>query len=267
MGARRRHQLGGSVGGVSKTEDRRIGSLVRQFRDEAGLSQAQLATGMTDEGAEGIYPQTIMKIENGTRTLKYSEASAMARVLGVSTEDFASQSSATSRVDRETRSCIQEIFKASREVDDGISRLLLAHQNLQQMLKSDPRPSPAVVEDAAEALAASHLFKILRNNPLFGTGVAAPGEPYVRAEEPLGISVTRAALTRGYLMQEARIGGVYACPNEHDLLGGPWEEGEAPSEIPCRRCGEIATPVLISNPILVEREDIDLRDVLMDEGR
>lgn len=60
-----------------------IGRNVRRLRDAAGLSQADLAQQMAERGAAAFYPQTITKIENSARSLKFSEASILAGVLGV----------------------------------------------------------------------------------------------------------------------------------------------------------------------------------------
>lgn len=61
----------------------RIGANVRRLREAAGLTQAELATALSEEGGAAFYPQTITKIEAGRRALKFSEGLAIARVLGV----------------------------------------------------------------------------------------------------------------------------------------------------------------------------------------
>lgn len=47
------------------------------------MSQAEVAEGMTKDGCAGFYPQTILKVEKGTRSLKFTEADSLARVLKV----------------------------------------------------------------------------------------------------------------------------------------------------------------------------------------
>ncbi len=47
------------------------------------MSQAELAERMTAHGLPGFYPQTITKIEAGTRDLKFREGLVMAEILGV----------------------------------------------------------------------------------------------------------------------------------------------------------------------------------------
>ncbi|ARU53446.1 hypothetical protein CBR64_20440 [Cellulosimicrobium cellulans] len=63
--------------------DEVIGRNVRAFREARGLSQAQVADGMTAAGVEGFYPQTVLKTEKGQRSLKFFEGFALASVLGI----------------------------------------------------------------------------------------------------------------------------------------------------------------------------------------
>ena len=63
--------------------DDQVGRNVKQIRDALGMSQAEVAKGMTDDGCAGFYPQTILKVEKGTRSLKFTEADSLARVLRV----------------------------------------------------------------------------------------------------------------------------------------------------------------------------------------
>jgi transcriptional regulator with XRE-family HTH domain len=65
------------------TRDERVGSNVKHIRDQLGMSQAEVAEGMTEDGCPGFYPQTILKVEKGTRSLKLTEADSLARVLNV----------------------------------------------------------------------------------------------------------------------------------------------------------------------------------------
>lgn len=63
--------------------DRLIGGNVQQFRNAKKMSQAQLADAMTAKTGQQVAQQTILKIEKGTRPLRYSEAVAMAEALDV----------------------------------------------------------------------------------------------------------------------------------------------------------------------------------------
>lgn len=68
------------------SRDETLGDNIRRLRDAAGLSQAELAERIGKLDVQGIYPQTIAKIEGGTRALKFAEGLALARVLGVRPE-------------------------------------------------------------------------------------------------------------------------------------------------------------------------------------
>lgn len=64
--------------------DKLVGSNVQKYRKAKGLSQADLATAISTPN-EGVHQQTILKIEKGSRPLKFSEAEKIARVLKIST--------------------------------------------------------------------------------------------------------------------------------------------------------------------------------------
>ncbi|WP_336707548.1 helix-turn-helix transcriptional regulator [Oerskovia sp. USHLN155] len=68
--------------------DERVGESVQVFRKARGLSQAQLAERMSAAGVDGMYPQTILKIEKGTRSLKFHEGLALAKILEVKPADL-----------------------------------------------------------------------------------------------------------------------------------------------------------------------------------
>jgi transcriptional regulator with XRE-family HTH domain len=59
-----------------------VGSNVRAYRTARGMSQAELASAISDDG-EHIHQQTIQKIEKGARPLKYTEALRICRALTV----------------------------------------------------------------------------------------------------------------------------------------------------------------------------------------
>jgi transcriptional regulator with XRE-family HTH domain len=73
--------------GVSEF-DKLVGSNVQTYRTAKGLSQSDLAAAMS-EGGEHMHQQTILKIEKGTRPLRYSEALRICRALGISPEELA----------------------------------------------------------------------------------------------------------------------------------------------------------------------------------
>jgi DNA-binding XRE family transcriptional regulator len=59
-----------------------IGANVARYRLARGMSQSDLAE------AIGVHQQTILKIEKGTRPLRYTEAVALARAMGTSVAAF-----------------------------------------------------------------------------------------------------------------------------------------------------------------------------------
>jgi len=65
-----------------------LGQNIRRIREAAGLSQAQVADAMVEAGVEGFYPQTVLKVEKGTRALKFVEGLELAAVLGVEPRDL-----------------------------------------------------------------------------------------------------------------------------------------------------------------------------------
>src|SRR5450759_940729 len=66
------------------TMDEQVGKNVKRLRESQGMSQAEVAERMTRDGCPGFYPQTILKVEKGTRSLKLIEADSLAHVLRVS---------------------------------------------------------------------------------------------------------------------------------------------------------------------------------------
>lgn len=70
-------------------DDETIGRNIRRLREEKALSQAELADSLLQQGIRGMHPQTITKLESGSRALKFNEAIALAAVLGVSIGELA----------------------------------------------------------------------------------------------------------------------------------------------------------------------------------
>ncbi|MEA5453593.1 helix-turn-helix transcriptional regulator [Sinomonas sp. JGH33] len=60
-----------------------LGENLKNFRDNAGLTQAELAERLTLHGIPGMYSQTIAKIEGGKRTLKFEEGVRVAEILHI----------------------------------------------------------------------------------------------------------------------------------------------------------------------------------------
>jgi transcriptional regulator with XRE-family HTH domain len=62
----------------------RVGANVRFYRLARGMSQAEMARVLQDQGFPFQQP-TILKVEKGTRPLKFEEAEAIAHILGMET--------------------------------------------------------------------------------------------------------------------------------------------------------------------------------------
>lgn len=65
-----------------------IGKNVRKIRELRGMSQARLAEEMTTRGVGTIYPQTVTKIENESRSVNLLEGVHIAEILDVAVEDL-----------------------------------------------------------------------------------------------------------------------------------------------------------------------------------
>lgn len=73
---------------MTRIPESTIGANVRTLRERAGMSKAQLARTLTEEGAPTV-PQTVANIEAGTRKVLLSEAVILADVFGVKITDVA----------------------------------------------------------------------------------------------------------------------------------------------------------------------------------
>jgi transcriptional regulator with XRE-family HTH domain len=67
-------------------EDEVIGANLRRYRTDRGITQAKFAMALMSNGVDGMYPQTIQKIERGQRPLRFFEGLVAARVLDVKPE-------------------------------------------------------------------------------------------------------------------------------------------------------------------------------------
>jgi transcriptional regulator with XRE-family HTH domain len=83
-----------NVDGVSDDEgdayDALVGANVRRYRTAKGLSQADLAAALS-AGGEHVHQTTVLKIEKGTRPLRFSEAVRISEALGISPAALAEQ--------------------------------------------------------------------------------------------------------------------------------------------------------------------------------
>lgn len=72
--------------------DVKVGKNVRACREAAGMSQTDLAEALSRATGEPMYQQTVLKIEKGTRPLKFAEAQHIANVFKVPVTALTEQS-------------------------------------------------------------------------------------------------------------------------------------------------------------------------------
>jgi transcriptional regulator with XRE-family HTH domain len=68
--------------------NQRVGANVQRFRKATGMSQADLASQLTERGLSFQQP-TVLKVERGSRPLKFEEACAIAAILEISLTSLA----------------------------------------------------------------------------------------------------------------------------------------------------------------------------------
>lgn len=113
------------------TTDETIGRNVKVLRDLMGLSQAQLAEAITEAGVP-FYPQTVTKIEQGARSLKFIEGLELAKILGVEPGALY-EPPTTARDDQEARRAISDLRAASSGMADLFWKLVTAESDLKHI--------------------------------------------------------------------------------------------------------------------------------------
>jgi transcriptional regulator with XRE-family HTH domain len=135
--------------------DETLGRNVRALREAAGLSQARLAEQMTDAGLAGFYPQTITKVEQGSRSLRFAEGLQLARLLGVAPQALYDQSATSTAVDEQVaQRAINELRSASHDVKARLRDLEEAEFTLAHLLGGKTLP-PGLEASARMALSSS----------------------------------------------------------------------------------------------------------------
>lgn len=107
-----------------------IGSRIRAFREGVGMSQADLAAGLSDLGLPGFYPQTIVKIEQGKRALKFTEGLAMARLLRIEPDLLAVGAASFTEEDVFIRRLVRACEASHARVNEAFDRLRQNEANL-----------------------------------------------------------------------------------------------------------------------------------------
>jgi transcriptional regulator with XRE-family HTH domain len=110
-------------------DEQALGRAIHQLRKGQGMSQADLASALSDEGMPGFYPQTIVKIEQGRRSLKFIEAMAIANIMGIDPVDLLDLENHhpdDARAMREVRllaHAAEELWRAYRSLEDRFADL------------------------------------------------------------------------------------------------------------------------------------------------
>lgn len=93
--------------------DKIVGENIQRFRKAKGMTQTQLAETLTEFTGQTVHQQTILKIEKGTRPLRYSEARSFADALNVPLEALSEGTETSERIAHivEERHAIDELDK------------------------------------------------------------------------------------------------------------------------------------------------------------
>ena len=174
--------------------DENIGRNVRGLREALGLSQAQLAERVGGFGLVGIYPSTVAKIENGTRSLKLAEANAFSRALRCLEGDL-TRATDVVLIENGVRGALHGLV-------GGFERAVLAHGGLLadlEVLRGNLREaseqgvtSPPVVRAraACNALTPEHVAEA------FNLAAEPPAPSSADDEPPSGLEVIMERLDR-----------------------------------------------------------------------
>lgn len=130
--------------------DQLVGSNVGTYRAARGLSQAGLAAAMSTDG-DHMHPQTIQKIEAGTRPLRYVEALRICDVLKIGVAQLADGSEHARAAGRYMRR-FEALNQMRGELDDFASRLVPVLVDLAHLVAFERN-------DAAEHQAAAWLVE------------------------------------------------------------------------------------------------------------
>ena len=118
------------------SRDEVVGRNMRSFREASALSQANLADAMSAAGFEGFYPQTITKLEKGTRSLKLVEALKLADILGVRARDFFDPPT-TATFDLKAYRAVKDLRAAHQDLQRAYRNHIDANYNVERALEFD----------------------------------------------------------------------------------------------------------------------------------
>jgi transcriptional regulator with XRE-family HTH domain len=94
----------------------RVGAHVRFYRLARGMSQAEMARFLQDQGFPFQQP-TILKVEKGSRPLKFEEAEAIAHILGIDTMLLSLPDNGSTEVARhDLQNAMQQVARAETRI-------------------------------------------------------------------------------------------------------------------------------------------------------
>src|SRR4051794_39498042 len=123
--------------------DARLGQNLKALREAAGLTQAELARHLEDYGFRGMYPQTITRLELGQRSMKTTEAVAIAMVLDVSLQTLCltEQSVEEMLVSRLVRNADRQLQEVAGTVVHMVRELDATQHNIEVWLDTSELPA------------------------------------------------------------------------------------------------------------------------------
>jgi transcriptional regulator with XRE-family HTH domain len=161
---------------TATTPDREIGKQIKTLREGLRMSQADLAQELQAAGLAGFYPQTIVKIEQGSRSLKFVEGMVLADIFGVN-PDWLLDVTKEEAWDRQVRNATAGMTSAHDRVVHAFNELRQAYVNLGALLE-DHEPSEAVRWAVDRAVATSSPERTARTlQRLATTADVMPREP------------------------------------------------------------------------------------------
>ncbi|MGP9580922.1 helix-turn-helix domain-containing protein [Brachybacterium sp. AOP35-5H-19] len=160
---------------------------IARYRSKAGLSQADLAERMTERGLKW-FPQTVQKVENGSRTLRFDEAVLLARSLEIELWDL---------LDQPAEAVAEEIAGDFVDARDRLKAAMSDYLRCQERL--------AILTDRVGDMGWEPVVDILTTNPLaeiwhvLQGGISSPLDVAGTLPEPIAEAY---AMTEGSLMNE-----------------------------------------------------------------
>lgn len=181
----------GTVGPMNADEPRDRLAAVRwniaRHRKAAGMSQADVAEKMTELGAKW-FPQTVQKVENGSRTLRFDEAVLLTRCLGIEVWEL---------LEQPAEAVAEDIASDYVDARDRLTTAMSDYLRAQERL--------AILTDRVGDMGAEPVADILTTNPLaviwriLQGGIESPLDAAGALPEPIAEAY---AMTEGSLMNE-----------------------------------------------------------------